>query len=135
MFDWNIHMFYIILAIVAIFALAFIITLKAEDRSAGFWTVIKSIVFSFFYLFRFGRDTAKLSYRGGKLLSLHTQEFGQDGIDAFNSVGAHISANGGAMKFGTKVAAKHFDDIGANKLSTSWIDSIKEKETKSSDSK
>ena len=126
-------MFYLLLAIALIFIVVFFYGLTAENKKAALVTIVGSGATVVSYSVKSTAEVVRLTANSAMVSSDFIQDAGNDTLQSFNSVGEYINKEGGAVKYGTKKATEHMDDIGvtgaANSLAATLLANQKSRET------
>ena len=113
-------MFTLIIIITAlIFAVGALKSMSPEERSVVIRRTLNMCTFGIVYLFRAGKEGAKISYQAGRVAGATLSLEGQDTIHSMAEHNATVQANGGAAREAIRTSQSHGEALGLSNISSS----------------
>lgn len=109
----------IIIIAVAIFAVGALKSMSPEERSVVIRRTINMLTFGIVYLFRAGKEGAKISYQAGRVAGATLSLEGQDTIHSMAEHNKSVAEKGGAAREAIRTSQSHGEALGLSNISSS----------------
>lgn len=107
----------IIIAAVGIFSVGALKSMTPEERSIVIRRTLNMLTFGIVYLFRAGKEGAKITYQAGRVAGSTLSLEGQDTLHAMAEHNQSVAEKGGAAREAIRVSQSHGSALGLSNIS------------------
>lgn len=108
---------FIIIIAVVIFSVGALKSMSPEERSIVIRRTLNAITFGTVYLFRAGKEGAKISYHAGRVAGATLALEGQDTLDSMDEHNKSVAEKGGAAREAIRKSQEHGKALGLSDVS------------------
>ena len=114
----------IFIGLVVLFVIFAFMSLNGRNRKVVAGTTARIIGTGIVATGRFAWETTTMVSRAGALAGQSLEDGAQDSIDAYQTIGTHIKANGGNTVYGNQLGVDAADFVGIVDANASLLDSL-----------
>ena len=109
---------FIILIAVVIFSVGALKSMTPEERSIVIRRTLNMLTFGIVYLFRAGKEGAKITYQAGRVSGATLSLEGQDALHSMAEHNHSVSEKGGAAREAIRTSQSHGEALGLSNISS-----------------
>lgn len=108
----------IILIAVVIFSVGALKSMTPTERSIVIRRTLNMLTFGIVYLFRAGKEGAKISYQAGRVSGATLSLEGQAALKAMKDTNTSVAEQGGAARMAIRTSQSHGEALGLSNISS-----------------
>jgi hypothetical protein len=109
---------FIIIIAVVIFSVGALKSMTPTERSIVIRRTLNMLTFGIVYLFRAGKEGAKISYQAGRVSGATLSLEGQAALKAMKDTNTSVAEQGGAARMAIRTSQAHGEALGLSNISS-----------------